>query len=81
MKRETLKGVVRGRTIELDSDTPFTDGQEVEVVIRRVFSPEEQLKALEASAGILSHLPQEVFDELDEIVRDRKLGTCRALPE
>ena len=74
MNRGTLKGVVRGRTIELESDTAFPDGQEVEVVIRRVYSPGERLAALQALAGSLSDLPDEAFDELDEIVRDRKRG-------
>jgi len=74
MKSKTLRGVIRGRTIELESDPGFPDGQAVEMRIREVVSPEAQLAALQALGGSLSHLPDEAFDELDEIVRDRKRG-------
>ncbi len=81
MTPKTLRGIVRGTTIELEANPGLEDGREVEVEVRPVASPEEQRKAILATAGCLSHLPQEVFDDLDEIVKERKRGAGRTVPE
>jgi hypothetical protein len=36
MSETALKGVIHGRTIELDADAGLADGERVEVIVRRV---------------------------------------------
>jgi hypothetical protein len=82
---QTIAGVIHGRTIELKENPGFLDGEEIEVVLRPrrdvvepgPTDPEERRTA----AGMLAHLPLEVDEELDAIIRDRRKGAFRELPE
>lgn len=72
-------GVIRGRTIELESDSGLDDGERIEVVIRRV--PQAPGKEVRSSAGALAHMPPDYFDDLDEIIRSRQDWPFREAPE
>jgi hypothetical protein len=82
---QTILGVIHGKTIELKENPGFSDGQEIEVMLRPrrdvvepvPTGPEERRTA----AGMLAHLPPEVDEELDAIVRERRKGAFRVLPE
>ena len=78
--RDDIPGVIHGKTIELLDDPGMKQGQRISVAIKA--EPENRVwgEGILASAGALSHLPQEVFDELDEIVRQRKNERPRDIP-
>lgn len=82
-----LRGVVRGGRIELPADAGLVEGQEFEVVLRPVAPPPDGGAArvwgdgIRASAGCLAHLPDEVFDELDELVGRRNQWRIREVDE
>ncbi len=75
---QTIAGVIHGRTIELEANPGFSDGQEIEVMLRprrhvvepAPTGPEERRTA----AGMLAHLPPEVDAELDAIICGRRKG-------
>ncbi len=73
MTTTTLRGVVRGKIIELQADTGIDDGQEVEVVLRPVptATPPEQGEGISRTAGAL---PDDENDDaiLAEIAEGRK---------
>jgi hypothetical protein len=81
-----ILGVIRGKTIELKENPGFSDGEEIEVVLLR-----PRLVTGEAigggsvrrptAAGMLAHLPPEVDEELNAIIRERKRGTFREFSE
>ncbi len=68
---EVVEGIIHGKTIELESDPGLRDGERVEVVIRRT-GRESPGDGIKATAGALAHLPPEYFEDLEEIVRDRR---------
>ena len=70
--REDFPGVINGKTIELLDDPGMKQGQRISVAIKAEPATRAWGEGILASAGALAHLPQEVFDELDEIVRQRK---------
>lgn len=78
---EVVEGVIHGRTIELESDPGLRDGERVEVVIRRTGHAKAWGDGIKATAGALAHLPPEYFEDLDEIVRDRRGWPYREEPE
>jgi hypothetical protein len=79
-----VQGVIHGTTIELKEDPGLADGVEIEVILlpRRVVNepapggPGERTTA----AGMLAHLPPEVDEEIETIIRDRKKGVFREVP-
>jgi hypothetical protein len=79
-----VQGVIHGTTIELKEDPGLADGVEIEVILlpRRVVAelgpgaPPERPTA----AGMLAHLPPEVDEELEAIVREREKGVFREVP-
>jgi hypothetical protein len=76
-----VQGVIHGTTIELKEDPGLADGAEIEVILvpRRVVDgpgpggPGERTTA----AGMLAHLPPEVDEEIERIIRERKNGAFR----
>jgi hypothetical protein len=69
---ETLRGIVHGRTIEVDRDPGLADGTTVEVELH---VPEPERKpgdGIRRSAGALAHLPPEDWEALEAIIRERK---------
>ncbi len=87
---KTLRGKVRGKTIELDEDLGVVDGQEVEVQVKMV-RPKKRLPGPppgwqagrpSTTAGRLADSWTEEDDRiLEEIYRDRKRETRRDIPE
>ncbi len=81
---KTVRGIVRGRIIELDGDLGVADGQEVEVQVtttngarkRKMLPgppPGWQPGGKKTVAGALSDLPTDDEDRLlEEIQQDRK---------
>jgi hypothetical protein len=79
-----VQGVIHGTRIELKENPGLADGVEIEVILltRRVAAatgpgvPGGQPTA----AGMLAHLPPEVDEELEAIIRERKNGVFREIP-
>jgi hypothetical protein len=78
---EVVEGVIRGRTIELAVDPGWKDGEQVEVVIRRRERLREWGQGVKSTAGALSEMPAEYFDDLEKIVHDRQQWPYREVPE
>ena len=64
-----LRGVVRGRTIELEREPGLPDGQPVTVAIRAVVSGEEGIRR---SAGAWADDADELDHFLEEMRQSRK---------
>ena len=86
----TLRGKIRGKTIELDEDLGVVEGQEVEVQITIVRPrkrppgppPGWQPGRPSKTAGSLAKLDTEEEDRiLEEIYQDRKRDVRRDVPE
>ena len=79
---KTLHGRVHGKTIELDEDLGFAEGQEVQVQVNKVSEPVPWGDGLRRCAGALAN---EWTDEddwiLEEILQDRMRDTRREIPE
>ncbi len=71
---EVVQGVIHGKTSELQADPGLADGATVEVTIRPVAERDHDamVVAILRTAGALAHLPQEDWDALDAIVRERR---------
>jgi hypothetical protein len=83
---KVLRGVVHGRTIELDNDTGLEDGRQVEVILRTKELPGPppgwQPGSSETAGGMMaSHWTEEDDRILHEIYEDRKRPSHRELPE
>lgn len=76
-----LRGVIRGKTIELANDPGLEDGQEVEVTLRAATSPESWGDGLRRAAGALADSWQAEDDAiLAKIQQDRMRSGARQLP-
>jgi hypothetical protein len=78
-----LKGIVHGRTIELEQEPGLPDGQQVSVVVQPLEPPEKQLppgEGIRRSAGGWADDPQGLDEYLEWNRRQRKLG-WREIPE
>jgi hypothetical protein len=74
---KVLRGVVHGRTIQLDDDTGLEDGRKVEVILRAKelpgLPPGWKPGSTETAAGMMSSVWTEEDDRiLEEIYQDRK---------
>jgi hypothetical protein len=81
MSNRILRGVVHGKTIQLRDDAGMSDGQEVEIVVRRVLPKDRQPgEGFLRTAGALAD-----YDEwdaiLDEIHESRKMERRSQLSE
>jgi hypothetical protein len=77
----SLRGVIRGKTIELANDPGLQDGQEVEVTLRAATRPESWGEGLRRAAGALADSWQAEDDEILERIRqDRMRSGGRQLP-
>lgn len=80
----SLKGTIRGRTIELESEPGFPDGQQVTVTVEPVPQQEtvveDPLQALKRAAGSWSDDP-EGLDRFLEWNRQQRKVTRREIPE
>jgi hypothetical protein len=83
---KVLRGIVHGRTIELESDTGLEDGQKVEVMLRAKELPGPppgwQPASRETAAGMMASRWTDEDDRiLEEIRQERKKDTRREVPE
>ena len=83
---KVLRGVVRGKTIELDDNTGLEDGRQVELILRvkQLPGPPPGWKpgGADTAAGMLaSGWTPEDDRILEEIHRQRKQDSRREVPE
>jgi len=64
-----LKGVVRGKTIELDQELGLPDGEEVSVAVQPLLPPGEGIRQ---SAGAWADAGPELDNWLEEMQRSRQ---------
>ena len=81
-----LRGVVHGRTIELETEPGIEDGRRVEVIVRSKTLPGPppgwRPGSTETAAGMMAkHWTEEDDRILDQIERDRHLPSTREIPE
>ena len=82
MLKTVTKGVVHGKTIELESDLGLPEGQEVSVVVQPMMAKNspEALEALKRAAGAWEHDDPEGLEKyLEQTRRQRKVH--REIPE
>ncbi|HIQ20179.1 MAG TPA: hypothetical protein EYH34_02920 [Planctomycetes bacterium] len=79
---KTIRGKVRGKTIELDEDPGMADGQAVEMIVRPAKPRQPWGEGIKRSAGALAESWSEEDDRiLEEIQQDRKRASHREIPE
>ena len=75
-----FRGVVHGKTIELDQDPGIAAGERVDVMMRVASSILPWGEGILRSAGIASDVPG--FDEaFEQVQRDRESATMRTFEE
>jgi hypothetical protein len=81
-----LRGIVHGRTIELEGDPGIEDGRMVEVIVRSKALPGPppgwRPGGTETAAGMMAEFWTEEDDRiLEEIQRERHQPSTREIPE
>ena len=77
-----LKGVVRGRTIELEDETHLPDGQEVEVTVHPIATtPQVPGDGIRSSAGGWSDDPDGVDEFVKWTYEQRRLADRPEIPD
>ena len=75
-----VRGIIRGKTIELEQDPGIADGQRVDVQLRLSSQAQVWGEGILRSAGIAADVPG--FDEaFERVQRDRELATMREIEE
>ncbi len=78
----TIRGVIRGKTIELEHAPRLLEGQTVDVTVRPAPMPRGGVQGILASAGLLASENSAEDDRiLQEIQEDREASCSRELPE
>ena len=72
-----LRGVVRGRTIELEDEPGLPDGQPVSVIVHRLLPPGEGIKQ---SAGAWADGGDELDSWLDQMQQSRQQNRSEPVP-
>jgi hypothetical protein len=69
-----LKGVVHGKTIELDDEPGLVDGQPVNVTLQRIETSQRLPpgEGIRRSAGAWADDPQGLEEYLEQVRRDRE---------
>ena len=76
----TLRGVIRGRTVELMEDLGVADGQQVEITIKTVASPAPWGEGLRRFAGAFAPDWTEEDDRImEQIHQERKRDTRKEI--
>lgn len=79
-----LQGVIHGKTIELNENPGLLDGEEIEVTLRLRRPSAEPMSGVPGdrptAAGMLAHLPADVDEELEAVIRERQGGSFREIP-
>jgi hypothetical protein len=78
-----IKGIVHGRTIELETKPDLPDGQEVSVIVEPVVSKKSEaaLEALKRAAGAWENDDPEGLQEYLEQTRKQRKVRRREIPE
>lgn len=82
MTKAVLKGIVHGRTIELETEPGLPDGQAVSVIVEPVAAKDskEAFEALKRAAGAWANDDPEGLEEfLEQTRKQRKIR--REIPE
>ena len=74
---DTMRGVVHGRVIELESELQLPEGQQVTVIVQPILPPAE---AIRQSAGGWSDDPEGVDRFVEEMRRLRSLDRPEPTP-
>lgn len=75
---KVLRGVVHGRTIELEAEPGIADGRTVEVIVRSRTLPGWEPGSTRTAAGMMAgHWTEEDDQLLAEIERDRHRPSTR----
>jgi len=70
MTPNIVEGVIRGKTIELQADPGFGDGQKVSIAFNSPAQPDARIEAILRTAGAMADDPE--FEAImDQIQRDR----------
>ena len=72
-----LRGVIRGRTIELEQEPGLPEGQPVAVTVRRLLPPGEGIKQ---SAGAWADAGDELDLWLDQMRQSREQPRAEPIP-
>lgn len=67
-----IRGIIRGKTINLEAEPGLADGQHVDVTVRLAIDLDERRQRLAALAGSLADRPDDDWEALDAIVRERE---------
>jgi hypothetical protein len=80
---QTMKGVIHGRTIELEAEPGLPDGQAVSVVVEPVMPKNSQaaLEALKRAAGAWENDDPEGLEQYLEWNRQQRKVNRREIPE
>ncbi len=80
-----VQGVIHGTTIELKENPGLADGVEIEVILLPRGVPVSSGPGVPGerttAAGMLAHLPPEVDQQIEAIIRERKQGAFREVPD
>jgi hypothetical protein len=72
-----LRGVIHGKTIELESEPGLPDGEVVSVIVERSLPPGEGIRQ---SAGAWADAGEELDAWLQEVRKSRERGRAEPLP-
>jgi len=78
MNNGEIKGVVHGKTIELERDAGLPEGQEVRVMLRPMLIPGEGLRR---SFGAWAEDAEELDEFLRQVYRERDSADRPELPQ
>jgi hypothetical protein len=81
---QQLSGIIHGKTIELETDPGFVDGQEIRVTLQSAPSNPPNGTSwgdgIRAASGAFADWP-EADNYLDEILQERKMDLGREIEE
>jgi hypothetical protein len=75
---QIIRGIVRGRIIELQDDPGLDEGQQIEVELRPLINTPQWGDGIRRSAGALSDVPG-LDEEIEAIVAERQLSLHREI--
>jgi hypothetical protein len=73
MIRKSVRGVIRGRTIELETESGFADGEEVDIVVRSIDAKPDKDAIRAKAAQAREEVDWDEWDAImEEVQRERK---------
>jgi hypothetical protein len=77
---QQLSGIIHGKTIELENDPGFVDGQEIRVTLQSAPGSPSWGDGIRAASGAFADWP-EADKYLEEILQERKMDLGREIEE